>query len=423
MATKTAALRATASTFVPSSATVDKDTLTASTKAPTNQTKNLSSVMTQPPSMKTTSSSTVSTTTPTTSSSTSLDEALTRELETPQKQVKDDEDFKLFTGTATPVDKEERKQQQQQPETGSEESVPPLCQEKDIADKDTKHEESPSSNEPTNESKESLASTTISPGDEVSIAQEDVDKTESSSTPPSSSTAPNSDRFVSPKDFDLLKVVGMGAFGKVLQVRNRQNKHVLAMKVISKRVLKRKSGYVENIRAERDILTRVSNHPFVVTMHCSFQTKEKLFLIMDFLAGGELFLRLGREGIFLEKTAAFYLAEIVLALDHLHIMGVLHRDLKPENILLGSDGHVCLTDFGLAKDFRGPRGGGNKTNQTEGRSSSVTPDEEEETNEESFRALTICGTQVRVDSFVNKRKKSCDPFLCFLNAHVGLSLC
>ncbi|KAL7579392.1 hypothetical protein ACA910_014062 [Epithemia clementina (nom. ined.)] len=202
-----------------------------------------------------------------------------------------------------------------------------------------------------------------------------------------------SDRFVSPKDFDLLKVIGMGAFGKVLQVRNRQTKHVLAMKVISKRILKRKSGYVENIRAERDILTRVSHHPFVVTMHCSFQTKEKLFLIMDFLAGGELFCRIGREGIFLEKTAAFYLAEIVLALDHLHTMGVLHRDLKPENILLGSDGHVCLTDFGLAKDF-GPR----ETDQTNSNSAGTSGQQPEsaqsdEEIEDSLRALTICGTQ------------------------------
>ena len=131
-------------------------------------------------------------------------------------------------------------------------------------------------------------------------------------------------RFVSPSDFELLKVIGMGAFGKVLQVRSKVTGQVLAMKVISKRKLKSKHGYIENVRAERDILTRV-NHPFVVTMHCSFQTREKLFILMDFLAGGELFLRIGREGIFLEKTAAFYLAEIILALEHLHSLGIIHR--------------------------------------------------------------------------------------------------
>ena len=179
-------------------------------------------------------------------------------------------------------------------------------------------------------------------------------------------------RFVTPKDFELLKVIGMGAFGKVLQVRNKQTKEVLAMKVISKRLLKKRMSYVENVQAERDILARVKS-PFVVTMHCSFQTKEKLFIIMDFLAGGELFLRLGREGIFLEKTAAFYVAEIILALDHLHTRGILHRDLKPENILLHIDGHVVLTDFGLAKDFSEDGGFQNEDDES--------------------RAKTVCGTQ------------------------------
>jgi p70 ribosomal S6 kinase len=183
---------------------------------------------------------------------------------------------------------------------------------------------------------------------------------------------PTDRRFVTPKDFELLRVIGMGSFGKVLQVRQKQSQQVLAMKVISKRLLKRKSGYIENVVAERNILTKISRHPFIVSMHCSFQTREKLFIIMDFLAGGELFLRLGREGIFLEATAAFYLAEIILALDHLHVKGILHRDLKPENILLSKDGHVCLTDFGLAKDF--------------GHNSS------EDHGDDEF-AQTVCGTQ------------------------------
>ena len=179
--------------------------------------------------------------------------------------------------------------------------------------------------------------------------------------------------FVTPKDFELLKVIGMGAFGKVLQVRNKQSKQILAMKIISKRQLRKKSGYIENIQAERNILKRV-NHPFVVKMHCSFQTREKLFILMDFLAGGELFLRLGREGIFLEKDAAFYLAETISALDHLHMLGILHRDLKPENILLCNDGHICLTDFGLAKDF------GTDWSDRDG-------------SDDQERARTICGTQ------------------------------
>lgn len=122
-----------------------------------------------------------------------------------------------------------------------------------------------------------------------------------------SSNATGCTRFVSPKDFELLKVIGMGAFGKVLQVRNRQTQQVLAMKIISKRLLRKKGeSIIENIQAERNIMMRI-RHPFVVSMHCSFQSREKLFIIMDFLAGGELFLRLGKEGIFLEKTVRFWL--------------------------------------------------------------------------------------------------------------------
>ena len=210
---------------------------------------------------------------------------------------------------------------------------------------------------------------------EASKGTDKVEKNESFHDTPADSTPEPVDakgRYVTPKDFELLKVIGMGSFGKVLQVRNKESKKILAMKVISKRILRRKEGYVENVLAERDILTKI-RHPFVVTMHCSFQTREKLFIIMDFLAGGELFLRLGREGIFLEKTASFYVAEIVLALDHLHTRGILHRDLKPENILLSSDGHVCLTDFGLAKDFSGEGGFQNEDDES--------------------RARTVCGTQ------------------------------
>ena len=194
---------------------------------------------------------------------------------------------------------------------------------------------------------------------ELVVEEETQDKTQHNQT-----------RYVTPKDFELLKVIGMGAFGKVLQVRNKASGKVLAMKVISKRLLKKKGNYVDSIRTERDIMTKI-RHPFVVTMHCSFQTREKLFIIMDFLAGGELFLRIGREGIFLEKQAAFYLAEIVLALDHLHTHGILHRDLKPENILLSKDGHVCLTDFGLSSFVEG--GFQNEGDET--------------------RARTVCGTQ------------------------------
>lgn len=192
---------------------------------------------------------------------------------------------------------------------------------------------------------------------------------------------------------------------RVLQVRNKQSKQILAMKIISKRLLRRKHSYVKQILLERDILKRVSSHPFIVTMHCSFQTKEKLFLVMDFLAGGELFQRIGKEGIFLEDQAAFYLAEIILALEHLHNHNILHRDLKPENVLLSSDGHICLTDFGLSKDLSLTEPyyySDNFTNEHNPVTALASKEEKKEEYEQDdlsdpnssplYRAKTICGT-------------------------------
>lgn len=107
--------------------------------------------------------------------------------------------------------------------------------------------------------------------------------------------------------------------------------------------------------AERDILVQV-RHPYIVTMHGSFTTPSKLYLLFDFVNGGHLFFQLYKEGFFLESHARLFLAEIVLAIEHLHSLGIIHRDLKPENILLDSEGHVMVTDFGLAK--AGLDGGG-----------------------------------------------------------------
>ncbi|XP_073213279.1 ribosomal protein S6 kinase alpha-3 isoform X7 [Lepidochelys kempii] len=100
---------------------------------------------------------------------------------------------------------------------------------------------------------------------------------------------------------------------------------------------------------ERDILVEV-NHPFIVKLHYAFQTEGKLYLILDFLRGGDLFTRLSKEVMFTEEDVKFYLAELALALDHLHSLGIIYRDLKPENILLDEEGHIKLTDFGLSKE-------------------------------------------------------------------------
>ncbi|XP_052174538.1 serine/threonine-protein kinase AtPK2/AtPK19-like [Diospyros lotus] len=151
------------------------------------------------------------------------------------------------------------------------------------------------------------------------------------------------------EDFEVLKVVGQGAFGKVFQVRQRGTSEIYAMKVMRKDKIIEKN-HAEYMKAERDILTRIQ-HPFIVQLRCSFQTKYRLYLVLDFVNGGHLFFQLYHHGLFREDLARTYTAEIVSAVSHLHANGVMHRDLKPENILLDADGHVMLTDFGLAKQF------------------------------------------------------------------------
>lgn len=155
---------------------------------------------------------------------------------------------------------------------------------------------------------------------------------------------------VDPSSFDLLKVLGQGSFGKVFLVRKIKGPDVgtlYAMKVLKKATLKVRDR--QRTKMERDILADI-NHPFVVRLHYAFQTEGKLYLILEFLRGGDLFTRLSKEVMFTEEDVKFYLAELALALDHLHSVGIVYRDLKPENILLDSDGHIKLTDFGLSKE-------------------------------------------------------------------------
>ncbi|GAB2289562.1 hypothetical protein Dimus_023872 [Dionaea muscipula] len=158
-----------------------------------------------------------------------------------------------------------------------------------------------------------------------------------------------------PENFEILRLVGKGAFGKVFLVRKKvsfgvgDGDGIFAMKVMRKESIIKKN-HVDYMKAERDILTKVV-HPFIVQLRYSFQTKSKLYLIFDFINGGHLFFHLYRQGLFSEDQARLYTAEIVSAVAHLHKSGIVHRDLKPENILMDADGHVVLTDFGLAKEI------------------------------------------------------------------------
>ncbi|XP_061375479.1 serine/threonine-protein kinase AtPK2/AtPK19-like [Gastrolobium bilobum] len=154
---------------------------------------------------------------------------------------------------------------------------------------------------------------------------------------------------VSIEDFEILKVVGQGAFAKVYQVRKKGTSEIYAMKVMRKDKIVEKN-HAEYMKAERDILTKIE-HPYIVQLRYSFQTKYRLYLVLDFVNGGHLFFQLYHQGLFREDLARIYAAEIVSAVSHLHSNGIMHRDLKPENILLDADGHVMLTDFGLAKQF------------------------------------------------------------------------
>jgi len=148
----------------------------------------------------------------------------------------------------------------------------------------------------------------------------------------------------------MLRVLGKGSFGKVVLVQKQTGKErggLFAMKILRKtHLVKRRQ--IERTRTERKVLS-VVNHPFIMKLHYAFQTPDKLYLVLDYCPGGELFFHLSRFRRFPERVARFYAAELLLAIGHLHKRGIIYRDLKPENVLLDSDGHVKLGDFGLAK--------------------------------------------------------------------------
>jgi serine/threonine protein kinase len=142
-------------------------------------------------------------------------------------------------------------------------------------------------------------------------------------------------------------MVGKGTFGKVYLVQHLTTKQVYAMKCIRKDIVIDNEQW-ENIKLEKDILYTIE-HPFIVNMEFVFQNEYRIYFIMRFVKGGELFRHLVKVKRFREDQARFFIAQIALALGHLHTKGILYRDLKPENILFGEDGYLLLADFGLAK--------------------------------------------------------------------------
>ncbi|ODQ81731.1 hypothetical protein BABINDRAFT_170410 [Babjeviella inositovora NRRL Y-12698] len=152
-----------------------------------------------------------------------------------------------------------------------------------------------------------------------------------------------------PADFEPIKVLGRGAFGKVLLVREIATGRLFAQKQLKKATMIVENKNVERTMNEKSILEAV-RHPNIVKLYYAFQDNHKVYLILEYVEGGELFSHLAQERILSETKAAFYVAEMVLGLHHLHQnVGVVYRDLKPENCLLDRDGHLVLTDFGLSK--------------------------------------------------------------------------
>jgi len=172
-----------------------------------------------------------------------------------------------------------------------------------------------------------------------------------------------------PSDFEFLKVIGKGSFGKVLQARHKTEKVIYAVKVLNK-VAIMKRNEARHIMSERNVLLKNIKHPFLVSLRYSFQTNDKLYFVLDYVNGGELFFHLQKERHFPEQRAKFYAAEIASAIGYLHSQNIIYRDLKPENLLLDADGHIKLTDFGLCKENIGDASG--KRSETDAAMKSTT---------------------------------------------------
>mmetsp|Transcript_21357 Transcript_21357/g.47277 ORF Transcript_21357/g.47277 Transcript_21357/m.47277 type:complete len:362 (-) Transcript_21357:268-1353(-) len=151
------------------------------------------------------------------------------------------------------------------------------------------------------------------------------------------------------EDFDLRATVGTGTFGRVRVVKLKGNpdRTPFALKIMKKsEVIRLKQ--VEHVKAETAILSQIE-HPFVVNLLAAFQDSRRLFLVMEFVNGGELFSFLRKEGRLSNTFSQFYAGEITLAFEYLHSLKIVYRDLKPENLLIDCEGHVKVTDFGFAK--------------------------------------------------------------------------
>ena len=154
---------------------------------------------------------------------------------------------------------------------------------------------------------------------------------------------------ISMSSFKILSVVGRGYYGKVMLAEKLDTGHLYAIKSLQKNRLAELSAF-DSVSAERNILMKIK-HPFIVQLCFAFQSPTKFYLGLEYAAGGELFYHMTRLQTIELDNARLYIAEIALALEHMHNLGIVYRDLKPENVLLDAEGHIKLTDFGLAKEL------------------------------------------------------------------------
>jgi serine/threonine protein kinase len=144
-------------------------------------------------------------------------------------------------------------------------------------------------------------------------------------------------------DFDLIKVIGRGAFGEVRLVRHNDSRKVYALKLLDKNEMLRRAD-TAFFWEERDIMAHAESE-WLVRLHYAFQDRTHLYMVMEFMPGGDVVNLMSNYEIS-EEWARFYVAELVLALDAIHSMGYIHRDVKPDNMLVSSTGHIKLADFG-----------------------------------------------------------------------------
>ncbi|KAL6602508.1 serine/threonine protein kinase 15, partial [Neocallimastix californiae] len=149
------------------------------------------------------------------------------------------------------------------------------------------------------------------------------------------------------KDFEIIKPISRGAYGKVYLSRKKATQDLYAIKVLKKSDMIRKN-MVSQVLNEKKVL-ELSRNPFVVKLYYAFHSKEYLYLVMEYLIGGDLSSLLNNFGYFDENMAKIYIAETAIALEYLHKNSIVHRDLKPDNLLINKEGHIKLTDFGLSR--------------------------------------------------------------------------